>query len=310
MALPAWTPSLMLLIDTYNVLHVTGVLPPDLAGLDVPHLLDLLANSRYRNRRAVLVCDGEPKPDEPTDLRGRHTIRHSGAGRSADALIVDEVNRSSAPRRLVVVSSDGEIRRAARKRRCRTLSSDQFLRQLRDDSQHEEARRSTPAPRPVAASRPQVRAWLERFGVSEDDIARIEREVDVSLILPGSAEAEPSLQDDAAAAREPCQLSEPRQPPEPLLPEELIEEATQMLREAEAMSGQVGKVANQGAESAAPPGSDLPSLPESVPMPSSPADTDDGVTLPLEVIAEAEAMLREAGAIDAARRDGPRTRGG
>ena len=37
-----------LLIDAYNVLHVVGVLPPDLAGIDLEELAILIAKSRFR----------------------------------------------------------------------------------------------------------------------------------------------------------------------------------------------------------------------------------------------------------------------
>ena len=46
--------------DAYNVLHVTGILPPEIAGPDLPALARLVARSRYTDRACWLVCDGAP----------------------------------------------------------------------------------------------------------------------------------------------------------------------------------------------------------------------------------------------------------
>ena len=52
-----------LLVDTWNVLHQMGVLPPDLAGLGVGELASLLSKGRWNRDRISLVCDGTPPPD-------------------------------------------------------------------------------------------------------------------------------------------------------------------------------------------------------------------------------------------------------
>ena len=43
---------MLIIVDTYNVLHVVGVLPPEIAGVDTAGLIELLARSRYRGRRS------------------------------------------------------------------------------------------------------------------------------------------------------------------------------------------------------------------------------------------------------------------
>ena len=40
-----------LIVDTYNVTHVVGILPPDLAGIDTLGLIRLLANSRFQREQ-------------------------------------------------------------------------------------------------------------------------------------------------------------------------------------------------------------------------------------------------------------------
>jgi len=98
----------MLLVDVYNVLHVTGVLPPDLAGLEVAELAKLIAAGRYNRLEVVLVCDGtgggmaragvDPwrqsggrgvrRHGEPASRRhGTVSIVYAGAGMEADSII-------------------------------------------------------------------------------------------------------------------------------------------------------------------------------------------------------------------------------
>jgi hypothetical protein len=81
----------MLLIDAFNVLHVTGVLPPHLAGLDVQGLVRLIGISRYARRKLLLVCDGAPPRQHAA--RAAHSddprIIYAGTRLKADDLIRD-----------------------------------------------------------------------------------------------------------------------------------------------------------------------------------------------------------------------------
>lgn len=168
----------MLLVDAFNVLHVTGVLPPDLAGPDVGDLADLIARSRWRAGGAMLVCDGPgPKGSKrraAAPAGGVIQIRYAGAGRDADSLIERLLHRHSAPRRVTVVSSDRRLQHAARSRKARWMPSEAFLRRLAHD-----ARRPAPDPDPyrgfdraVPLSDGAVEAWIRDFGVPEADRRR------------------------------------------------------------------------------------------------------------------------------------------
>lgn len=157
-----------LLVDAYNVLHVVGVLPPDLAGIDLEELAILISRSRFRGEEAVLVCDGVPKPHQ-VDETGRVHVRFAGAGVTADDLILRLVRGSSAPRRLTVVTSDREIAVNARRRRAGVISSESFLETLASDRGGRDASGNTPPSTATShvAGRRQVEHWLRLFGVDE-----------------------------------------------------------------------------------------------------------------------------------------------
>lgn len=175
----------MLLIDVYNVLHITGVLPPDLAGLDVLELGELIGVSRYRNGKTLLVCDGFGAPtvddrEACAYLAGREPnardyagILFAGRGREADWLIERLLERFGGSRRVTVVSSDNRLKRAASRAKARHVRSEDFLRDLAED-----ARRTTRLPRAhrpkglgddTSLSRDEVALWAKQFGLAPDD---------------------------------------------------------------------------------------------------------------------------------------------
>jgi predicted RNA-binding protein with PIN domain len=140
----------MLIVDTYNVLHVVGVLPPEIAGIDTADLIGLIGRSRYRGRRVMLICDGVPPPGAPRGRTGSISVHYAGSGTTADDRIAAIIRRSSAPRRLTIVSSDRAILREGRRRRSATVDSAEFLRHLADDH-----RRAGPAP-PASSASPEA----------------------------------------------------------------------------------------------------------------------------------------------------------
>ncbi len=162
-----------LLIDTCNVLHRTGVLPPDMAGIDEESLADLIRGSRYRNHKSILVCDGNPR-NLSGNLRGHSKgmiqFKFSGQAQSADTLILDLVSASNSPKRLVVVSSDREIQVLARRRRCQIIDADRFLAQLTHDHQSRSGTgKHVRTPRDLPER--EVDEWINQFGIDEDTAA-------------------------------------------------------------------------------------------------------------------------------------------
>ena len=156
-----------LLIDTYNVLHMTGILPPEMAGIDVGGLIKLISVSRYRNQLVTLVCDGTgPMTSSGTSPR-LIAVRFAGPGREADDLILELIDAASDRRRITVVTSDRAVATAARKRRCRTITSQAFLGHLLADAQ---TKLKPPDDRPTGPlDKKRVDQWIEQFGVDETD---------------------------------------------------------------------------------------------------------------------------------------------
>lgn len=161
-----------LLVDTYNVLHVTGVLPPDLAGLGVLELRDLILVSRFRHMPVALVCDGHGPgvggvDESSTASNLGVTIHYTGSRRDADTHIERAIRACTDPHRLSVVSSDRRIARAARRRRCRVMGSDAFLEALESDWRRCADRRHAPPAQAytIPLDPGSVQWWRDYFGL-------------------------------------------------------------------------------------------------------------------------------------------------
>ncbi len=99
-------------------------------------------------------------------------LAYAGISQSADDLIISIMNGHNAPRRITLVTNDNAIKKVARVRRCKTMSSEKFIDRLAGslDSPvgipHPSAK---PDLSPVPAD--QVAGWLEEFGLSAEELA-------------------------------------------------------------------------------------------------------------------------------------------
>ena len=204
-----------LLVDTYNVLHVTGVLPAELAGPNPRRLAVLIASSRHASRRTWLVCDGAPPGSrrsggllrQPVPGIDQVEIVFAGPGRDADSAIERLIERDSAPRSLLVVSSDRRILTAARKRRCAALPSDLFLQQIADDHARGPSR-GTVYPEfalDVPLDPTETKRWRDRLGLQGFDV--------------------PASPDPLKSRRKPNPPAPPKPPP-PAAPDDVPSERT------------------------------------------------------------------------------------
>lgn len=122
----------MLVLDAYNILHVTGVLPAEIAGIDVSGLIELVRVSRYGRDEIVVVCDGVRR-DDAARSEGSVRVVFSGSDHEADDLIEGLLAKTPRSKRAIVVSTDARLRKAAGRHHARVLRSEVFLHQLAID---------------------------------------------------------------------------------------------------------------------------------------------------------------------------------
>ncbi len=162
-----------LLIDGYNLLHVTGIFGSARGpqGLERSRnaLLNFLARvlSEDLRRQTTIVFDAKDAPPGLPRIAQHEemTVHFASKHEEADDLIEELIRADGAPTQLTVVSSDRRIRRAARRRRASSVNSDRWYEETvreydarRVPSEFAEAKPRAPL------SETEVEAWLAEFG--------------------------------------------------------------------------------------------------------------------------------------------------
>jgi len=97
------------------------------------------------------------------------TVRFADPGSDADSMIEQLIEADSSPRKLIVVSSDHRLHRAARRRRAKAIDSDQWyaetLRKRIERMRHKSLGLKPEEP----PSEVDVRFWLRQFGLEEPE---------------------------------------------------------------------------------------------------------------------------------------------
>lgn len=204
-----------LLVDTWNVLHQMGVLPPDLAGLGAGELASLLSKGRWSRDRVSLICDGTPGSSGSGIARNVEII-YTGGTKSADQEIMDRVAASSAANRIVVVTNDREIIRFIRAKGAQQLGSVEFLKAIVDDHQKPDKKIVR---KPSGLSPEKAAEWKKEFGFVDEDITNLKEEISKANIPEPEATTTPKKN---------LKVKKTQSQTESDLPDDLINEARRL----------------------------------------------------------------------------------
>ncbi len=159
-----------LIIDGYNLLRTVEKM--DSEGPKISDAGMCRALSEYLRltcQKGEIVFDGLGPPDKSVFNNIAYLeIIFSGTNTDADSIIIDKIERNTAPRNLIVVSSDRELRNAAASRHAVPIKSDLFWMQLQKEL---ERKRAVPEPREkqTGISSGQADEWLKLFGLDDSD---------------------------------------------------------------------------------------------------------------------------------------------
>ena len=164
--------SMALLIDGYNLLHVTDIFGGAGSGTVLHRtrlaLLEFLASSVSSRERAqtTIVFDaaGAPPGLPQTLTHDRMTVHFAREYSDADAMLEELIEQHAAPRSLTVVSSDHRVQRAARHRGATFVDSDVWFRQLKSARRTNRPKDAKAISKPAGDESPdQVAYWLNKF---------------------------------------------------------------------------------------------------------------------------------------------------
>ena len=133
-----------LLIDGYNLLNVTGIFAEAGPGTELHRtrlaFLNFLASSltAHERKQTTIVFDaaGAPPGLPRTITHDGMTVHFAQRHSDADEMIEELLENLSAPRSLVVVSSDHRVQRAARQRGATFVDSEQWYSEIRTARRH------------------------------------------------------------------------------------------------------------------------------------------------------------------------------
>jgi uncharacterized protein len=164
-----------LVIDGYNLLHASGILPrgvgPGTLERARAALLNFLVESLEADElaKAVVVFDARAAPKGRPRLVTHRGLRVHFAPNpgDADALIEQLILDDHSPRKLIVVSSDHRLQRAARRRRAQSIDSDRWYAEVVQRRVGRQQRADDDASKPAGPlSDHEVARWLSQFGMT------------------------------------------------------------------------------------------------------------------------------------------------
>jgi predicted RNA-binding protein with PIN domain len=216
-----------LLIDGYNLLHAAGLARRTYGPGDLErcrrNLLELIGRqmSDEQRRRTTFVFDAkDPPPD--ADRHGTHAemlILYAERDEEADDMIERLIAGHSAPRQLVVVSSDHRLHKAARRRKAAPIDSDAFLDECARRVYCRRAPRSEPEVKPGCdTSLAAIEEWLAVFDIDPHDVADSEIKLPESSRTGSSAKSDVPQPPGRTARRKSSRraLPERTSPPQPV----------------------------------------------------------------------------------------------
>ena len=157
-----------IIVDGYNVLHASRWLASEWKEVDRAEFCRLLGSlAKQSGEKITVVFDALPsEPDMAKTKALNIEVVYSGHGRSADEVIIKMIRASSGPRDLTVVSSDREIKAAARRRGCKVSSAGEFIKvSVGQLARARSKQNREPTQKQKGLTRSETDEWLSEFGI-------------------------------------------------------------------------------------------------------------------------------------------------
>jgi hypothetical protein len=155
----------MFIIDGNNLLHSIYKAEESSSFSDIGLCRNLSAFLKIKGQSGEIIFDGAgPRDKSPYDNIENLEVSFAGIGHDTDTVIEEKIKVSSSPKRLIIVSSDRRLRKAARTRKATSIKSEDFwinvTKQLSKKSPVKEPREKL-----SGLSESETQQWLDIFGI-------------------------------------------------------------------------------------------------------------------------------------------------
>jgi len=156
---------MLIIIDGYNLLRCVQNIE-EYQRLDEAGLCRFVSEYLVRVRmNGQIVFDGIGPPDK-SELGGIDNLEvyFSGENFEADDIIIEKIEEYSAPKNMVIVSSDREIRATAVRKKATAVTSDVFWLSMIEQL---DKKKPTPMPKEKrqGITESETDAWMDEFGL-------------------------------------------------------------------------------------------------------------------------------------------------
>jgi predicted RNA-binding protein with PIN domain len=157
------------LVDGYNLQKQIHKVDPEFETLSDTYLCKIL--SRYLKAvrdQGQIIFDGIGPPDK-TEFENLDNIEVIFTGRNidADSVIEQKIKANTAPKKLVVVSSDRRLRVAAAKRKAIGIKSEDFWPMVTSQLSRRSKHRAEPRSKHDGLTQSETDVWCDFFGLQE-----------------------------------------------------------------------------------------------------------------------------------------------
>ena len=158
----------MIIIDGNNVLWSIQQMGKSLEPISTVQLCRIVGRYlKLTGEKGEIIFDGIGPPDKSGfDEISSLEVFFTGRSTDADTVIETKIKADTSPRRLVVVSSDRRIRKAAHARKAIPLKSEKFWEEVRRQLSRKTAT-AEPIEKEIGLSEGETEQWLKLFDIEE-----------------------------------------------------------------------------------------------------------------------------------------------
>jgi len=158
----------MIIVDGHNLLHSIYKVEGDSEVISDIGLSRIIGRYlKLTGQKGEIIFDGTgPRDKVIFDSVDGVEILFAGMGTDTDTVIEGKIKAHTAPKRLIIVSSDRRLRRAARTRKATSIKSEDFWNNVQKQLSRKRPKKE-PTGKRQGLSESETNQWLEIFGLEQ-----------------------------------------------------------------------------------------------------------------------------------------------